>query len=92
MVDDSRTMGAIVDDCLCDDDSTRMINSTSTILDRVLDGDKCLSSGVHEDFSCVDGKRNVQATVVADCHRGNCTRTMVVAVKLPLPPPSPSLL
>ena len=66
MVDDSRTMEAIVDDHLCDDDSTRMINSTSTISDRVLVGDKCSSSGVHEDFSCVDGKRTVQATLVAE--------------------------
>jgi hypothetical protein len=87
MVDDSRTTEAMVDDRLCDDDSTRTINSTSTISDRVLDGDKCSSSGVHEDFSGVDGKRTVQATIVADCHRGNCTRMIVVAVKPPSPPP-----
>ncbi len=40
MVDDSRTTEAMVDDRLCDDDSTRMINSTSTISDRVLVGNK----------------------------------------------------
>jgi hypothetical protein len=95
MVDDSRTTEAMVDDRLCDNvddrmcdnESTRTINSTSTISDRVVDGEKCSSSGVFEDFSGVDGKRTVQATVVADCHRGDCTRTMVVAVKPPSPPP-----
>ena len=92
MVDDSRTTEAMVDDRLCDNESsTRMINSTSTISDCVVDGDKCSSSGVFEDFSGVDGKRTVQATV-ADCHRGDCTRTMVVAVKPPYHPPAPSLL
>ena len=59
MADDSRTTEAMVDDRLCDNASTRTINSTSTISDRVVDGDTCLSSGVFEDFSGVDGKRTV---------------------------------